>query len=283
MRRQRKRTKPNHCQVTLVVGTLFVAALTVTVVMRFHTVLLAEQQGTVSTPCARPPARLSSVYFLHMRKAGGSSVRHNVAQPFRNRFRHEEYAPINMTALRDKNTLLVTVLRDPIDRIISQYQFEGFAGGVHKWYPSNTKFLDKWNKKWRTFEEWVHDPHIGRPQITWYKPNYYMWKLTGSNQCNAERLETARTILHRFHAVITTPNITTHLPKLKFIEPTANPHKQWYLTDRARVDTISTFTDTWKKRIAAENKLLLQQLRDDNKCDVHLYETAQLIERSCLQ
>jgi len=106
------------------------------------------------------------VYFLHNRKAGGTTVRKwlGYQQICQGRFTGfvEEATVFNVSRLCEQGTLFVTALRDPVSRIKSSYKFEG-EGTFAQW-------LVKVQKE-RTMG------HKGR--IWMEVQNYYVQRLSG--------------------------------------------------------------------------------------------------------
>ena len=68
-------------------------------------------------------------YFVHNRKAGGTTVRKWLGdqQICHNRFTSfvEESTVLNVSLLAAPGTVFVTAFRDPVGRIMSSYKFEG--------------------------------------------------------------------------------------------------------------------------------------------------------------
>jgi hypothetical protein len=109
--------------------------------------------------------RSDRVFFIHNRKAGGTTVRHFLGEQQHCRspqlFRGfvEESTVFNVTRLKEPGTVFITVLREPI---ISSYHFEGKG----------------------SFGEWVaavqRDRKRGRPNFIWMEvQNYYVQRLSG--------------------------------------------------------------------------------------------------------
>lgn len=71
--------------------------------------------------------RIRRIYFLHMRKAGGTTIRYylgRVARHYHLEIAVDEATPTEMPGSRN-DTLYVTHLRHPVGRVISQFKYEG--------------------------------------------------------------------------------------------------------------------------------------------------------------
>jgi hypothetical protein len=80
--------------------------------------------------------RASRVFFLHNRKAGGTTVRKWLGeqQLCQKRFTAfvEESVVFNVSRLSEPGTVFITALREPVSRILSSYRFEG-QGSFEEW------------------------------------------------------------------------------------------------------------------------------------------------------
>ena len=100
---------------------------------------LTVDYSLVPRNCSDPHNPLYRPFFLHMRKAGGSTIRLGVlgliADLHLNREEDgdvAEYLHFSAKTIRKKKRTLITNLRKPIDRILSQYSTEGAFGQVFR-------------------------------------------------------------------------------------------------------------------------------------------------------
>jgi hypothetical protein len=108
------------------------------------------------SPACRPSfngkQNISRVYFAHTRKAGGTTIRRFLKQLAK----HWKYELVVNEAAEQENpnredTLYVTNLRDPVDRIISDYKYEG-RWDCKQLVRNKTEFVPSWENQ-RSLEE----------------------------------------------------------------------------------------------------------------------------------
>lgn len=122
------------------------------------------------------------IFFLHMRKAGGTTVRavlNRVCTRLKIAFDHGEGVPLESCGAMDENTFLVVNFRHPVDRICSQYNYEGrrfLAGSGSSEPPGAWDSLVHFGN-WFEQRDAVTGPEA-RPLWTVTK-NYYVKSLCG--------------------------------------------------------------------------------------------------------
>jgi hypothetical protein len=150
-----------------------------------------------------------TIFLYHSRKAGGSTLRRllqQVAQKHNVSFITKEGVVLEEEDMHQNQTLFVTSLRDPIDRIISSYWFEG------RWpmkFPEENKTLatalsfDEWfdvcqnkTKKWQWFS-------VSNSYVKWFGT-------TGTTDDNdiVYDIDTAKQRLSKFHMVLRTEKMS---------------------------------------------------------------------------
>jgi len=230
------------------------------------------------------------LYFLHMRKAGGSSIRNYLdefweLQPDRTVY-VTEGDMFNVSCFHHQGEMVMfTAMRHPIDRILSSYWFEGVTGKTAVDFrlmrPQDFKPL----AEKVSFEAWVasvrekalKDP-LKDKRVWTSVDNYYITTLTGRYRqplapVTEEDYELAKDILSSFDAVMITEwmgwanqtaliNAIVGEPTLRF--PARNKNK---------VSKPSNLLD----------EATLEWVRDMNKWDIKLYEYAKDLMRSKLK
>lgn len=134
----------------------------------------------------------ASVFFKHMRKAGGTTMVDGLLKPLAKQLRatrnvtltihHQEFATfppmcLNLTASMH---VFVVTLREPVARLKSLFYYNGIGKEPH--HPSQTSAL------WR---EWMHQARtnnsVGRHDPYYrYFGNYYTHQLTSTQGCKYE-------------------------------------------------------------------------------------------------
>ena len=131
----------------------------------------------------RKPSSLGGIFFYHMRKAAGTTVRDLLtaaSDRWGTTFYESEGPSLNKVFL-DQNLLLVTSLRDPIKRIYSLYWYEHvgwFDGVLHE--TEKCKSLMTWIEGWRDGSKWKDDFTLKNPGSVYIEvENYYVKALSG--------------------------------------------------------------------------------------------------------
>jgi hypothetical protein len=156
--------------------------------------------------------------FLHMRKAGGTSIRECIrslsyAYPklLVGHAYHSEGSTFKLTCLEaGENTVLVTCMRDPISRIISSYSYEGYMVGVTRYSKTYQRSPFNWTD-WirRSEEEYYHVSDEAQGLSVWISnENYYTRTLVDyyrrdpRQRVTREDLELAKRVLSSFDSIV---------------------------------------------------------------------------------
>ena len=141
--------------------------------------------------------RCGSVHFLHLRKAGGSSLRRALQQVCSFHeipFVASEGRPLSHAEL-DDDTFLVTNSRDPLDRIFSLYNAEGF-------------YLKQTKGKRVPFQQWL-DPQTEiqvrqAPPLWRHTSNYHVrtFSDSGPERRSWEDIRTRGILQSDYHAAV---------------------------------------------------------------------------------
>lgn len=133
--------------------------------------------------CLHGSLRSGGIFLYHMRKAAGTTIRDMLVEAsttWRVPFYESEGISLNRLFL-EENLLLVTSLRDPIDRIFSLYWYEHvgwFDGVLHQ--TEKCKSLKVWVDGWRDGSQWKNDFINQNPGSVYVEiENYYVKALSG--------------------------------------------------------------------------------------------------------
>ena len=207
-----------------------------------------------------------------MRKAGGTSLRWHLEAWTEHTGRSVDVVEGWTLGYPDgfrfgPETIHLTSLRDPIDRLKSAYRFEG------RWPQAATTRSPETAK---SFAEWAHaiaesDP--ARPGWLWQcSSNYYVKSLTGhprvSTYVDQHRTDEAKRVLEQFEVVLIT-------------EQFSSAAQQQYLKRRLDFDHDLALVRPWlgtPSPVESDGELFdeptISWLRDSNLWDIELYEFA---------
>jgi hypothetical protein len=133
--------------------------------------------------CLHGSLRSGGIFLYHMRKAAGTTIRDmlvGASRTWRIPFYETEGKSLNKGFL-EENLILVTSLRDPIERIFSLYWYEhvGWFDGVLK-QTNKCKSLKSWVDGWRDGSQWKNEFIIKNPGSVYVEiENYYVKALSG--------------------------------------------------------------------------------------------------------
>ena len=176
-----------------------------------------------TSPACRPKLpndRIKRIYFTHMRKAGGTTLRRyllKVADYYDIHLKQQEGGPDELPWNRS-DTLYVTHMRDPVNRSLSHFKYEG------RWSCSrlmNDQFVPTKDNA-HTLEEWVHTEFQGSSWTGGHAPTgadckhklwlcsnncYIKWLNWEKGRCVRELvdptfLETTLYRLYKYHLII---------------------------------------------------------------------------------
>jgi len=174
-----------------------------------------------TSPACRPRFlshghKIRRIFFLHMRKAGGTTIRFylkKVAQVYNLTFVAAEGSK-TVEAPMDNNTLYVTNLREPVARAISHYKYD------HRWDCNqlihNKSFVPSINNTRGSLEDFIDQAHEKYSYQLWNcSSNCYTRWATGiyheGNSCSIgetdERVKLARELLFRYNVIINTERL----------------------------------------------------------------------------
>lgn len=156
-------------------------------------------------------SKLGGIFLYHMRKAAGTTIREMLTDacvkwsvPF-----YESEGPTLNKLFLDENVLLVTSLRNPIDRILSLYWYEHvswYDGVLHETHKCKT--LDSWIEGWRDGSKWKTDFMLLNPSSVYVEvENYYVKALSGwvgPDPVGEKDYDAAISALNRFDIVFIT-------------------------------------------------------------------------------
>ena len=128
-------------------------------------------------------SKLGGIFLYHMRKAAGTTIRDmltDASVKWRIPFYESEGPTLNRRFL-EEDLLLVTSLRNPIERILSLYWYEHvswYDGVLHE--TQKCKSLDAWIEGWRDGSKWKTDFMLKNPSSVYVEvENYYVKALSG--------------------------------------------------------------------------------------------------------
>ena len=114
----------------------------------------------IQSPPRKMSATNNSVYFLHIGKAGGTSVDMLMGRTLKNRnyygHKHYDWSWVEQRGDPDKNADVITFLREPVSRSVSQFRFSKQLKWARK---RNATFLHQ------TFNEYLAHPGSWRQPI----------------------------------------------------------------------------------------------------------------------
>jgi hypothetical protein len=161
--------------------------------------------------CLHGSLRSGGIFLYHMRKAAGTTIRDMLVGASRKwciPFYETEGKSLNKGFL-EENLILVTSLRDPIERIFSLYWYEhvGWFDGVLK-QTNKCKSLKSWVDGWRDGSQWKNEFIIKNPGSVYVEiENYYVKALSGwigPAPVGEAEYNTAIEVLDRFDVVFVT-------------------------------------------------------------------------------
>jgi len=223
-----------------------------------------------------------------MRKAGGSTVRKNALGPLakEGRATFVEYENFDQALLGQSNLTLAINLRDPVDRLVSQYVAEGGYGYITHFKGKPWRF--SLQQYWHLSQLYLHDFQGVKAQTgidgahLLYRPNYIMFRLTGNATCGQENLDVAAQILSQFDVIFIAerlgdPAFRKYLSsRLGYEVNTART--QWYGAESREIRAVR---ERAQSRVVAENRLLLEYVELENACDRMLYRLASRMVERC--
>lgn len=156
-------------------------------------------------------SKLGGIFLYHMRKAAGTTIRDMLTDasikwgvPF-----YESEGPTLNRLFLEENLLLVTSLRNPIERIFSLYWYEHvswYDGVLHETHKCKT--LNAWIEGWRDGSKWKTDFMLQNPGSVYVEvENYYVKALSGwvgPAPVGEKDFEAAISALKRFDVVFVT-------------------------------------------------------------------------------
>lgn len=167
--------------------------------------LLSKLHGLHAT------SKLGGIFLYHMRKAAGTTIREMLTDasvkwsvPY-----YESEGPTMNKLFLDENLLLVTSLRNPIERILSLYWYEHvswYDGVLHETHKCKT--FDSWIEGWRDGSKWKTDFMLKNPSSVYVEvENYYVKALSGwvgPDPVGEKDYDAAISALNRFDIVFIT-------------------------------------------------------------------------------
>jgi len=201
------------------------------------------------------------LFFLHMRKAGGTSLRALLGEAAQRQgldFDAQEGGVLDFARLGGRNTFSVTCLREPVDRICSLYNFMG------RW-PHDV--VPKTSETARPFAEWL-DARPRRPTpLLWDESADYYTKTLGGGSIaarglgsDAECFERARRALQRFDMVLVFERFgqpdydAWWRRRLALDADTKLPHRMRTIRRQSVYDIRDHLTDDLRANLAARNR-----------------------------
>ncbi len=235
----------------------------------------ATERATLSeeTPVRPLKGGHDRVFLLHMRKAGGTSLRRWLRSVHRERGLEvavSEGRPLDLGLLSSPGhrTLAVTSLRDPIDRLRSLYLHEG------RWVQMDREQRPEAAVPFETFLERHRSPK-GRSVTTWkLTSNYYVRTLTGvgtafdlDEPITSRHLDVAKKTLAAFDIVLLTRSLSSSPVRWYLRRTTGLDARLGHLRrgDEARFDTA--VDEIYDPRV-------LDLARRLNEFDMELYRFA---------
>ena len=161
--------------------------------------------------CLHGSTGSDGIFLYHMRKAAGTTIRDMLVGASRKwsiPFYESEGISLNKRFL-EENLILVTSLRDPIERIFSLYWYEhvGWYDGVLK-ETNRCKTLKSWVDGWKDGSQWKNEFILQNPGSVYVEiENYYVKALsgwTGPAPVGEAELKIAIEVLDKFDVVFVT-------------------------------------------------------------------------------
>lgn len=161
--------------------------------------------------CLHGSLQSGGIFLYHMRKAAGTTIRDmlgDASRRWRIPFYETEGISLNKLFL-EENLILVTSLRDPIERIFSLYWYEhvGWFDGVLR-ETEKCKSLKSWVDGWRDGSQWKNEFIIQNPGSVYVEvENYYVKALSGwigPAPVGEAEYNTAIDVLDKFDVVFVT-------------------------------------------------------------------------------
>lgn len=247
----------------------------------------------------------SFFHFYHMRKAGGSSIRQLLidmmktdSTPYPIHVSHTEGLTFNISCFDHGPRVYLTSLREPVDRIVSSYLYEGRQSRMEaRMFPAYTipsKYKDFAFKSGTvpkerniTFRGWVdesmaryaEDPFAFKTDHIWMDvDNYFLKTLTNryrdvTQPLNAQDLELGKAILDSFDILL-------------IVEWMDQKDQEAYLNKMLGTTHLMSFPHSLKTNLkkkkgyeALIDDSTLEYLRELNKYDLELYAYAKEVAR----
>ena len=257
-------------------------------------------------------------YFLHMRKAGGSTVRKSFFPELCHRFglgenlkcqQNEEVLGVDFDKLLEPDVFSFVNLADPIRRLLSQYENEGAFPNRYSFKPKDrtmnmTMPFDTWIKysqekgrraRTKLFNDFATNQNMEEKygKRTYYIPEYYTKKLgVWRGECNEETKIAAKAILLSFDFVLPTglmsnASFTNYTKQIWDLDDEFEfGRAQWYFNNVLKGDKKTDNRENWKKKLTLKKHVkenypeLLDEIRQQNQCDMEVYNFAvSLVEK----
>jgi hypothetical protein len=236
-----------------------------------------------------PPQKIQRIYFTHMRKAGGTTLRHylrKVARHYSIHPQEEEAGPDELPGTRN-DTLYITHMRDPVNRSMSHFRYEGrwscpdLMNSSFEPSYENAYALQDWVRTEFQGSNWtarlVHTGKTCKRKMWLCSANCYIkWLNWKKGRCvrelrNRSYFETTIDTLYQYHMIIDVEQLFWNPDYAKRLERFFGVPGLDGLQASARCDKPSKMAN---KRYPLQNvsTVLLDELRERNRLDLEVYD-----------
>ncbi len=221
----------------------------------------ARVNDTVCLASGRSLASCDRVFFLHMRKAAGTSMRALLESIGKRRgieIDTQEGGILHQPRMGGARTFRITCLRDPLERVFSLYNFQG------RWPRADQ---DKDPEQATPFAEWLNTIPTPRTWRLWDESaDYYAKTLSGGPldqrgiAVNERRLALARAVLERFDLVLILERLGDPAYDAWWSRRLGLPHPKrlpWHRKTRRKqnkYDIRDHITDDQRAEVVARNR-----------------------------
>jgi len=219
------------------------------------------------------------IFLYHTRKAAGTTLREYL-QPVGRRWKaaldESEGLTLDARFLADTESLSVTTLRHPVDRVLSLYWYEhvGWWDGI-KHDPANLKPFSEWLGNWQDGSSWKTSFMQENPGSVYVEvQNYFVKSLSGwqgPGAVNESDLATAKARLREFDMVLLTERMDeqdhAHALSTVFDRPVQRKGHALKANKSAKLRL--------RDKLAPDEAADRRTLEELNRLDLELWEFAQ--------